>query len=238
MEERVEVTELSTLAQVGFVVLVTAVRYLFEKLLSCIFKAAKIESTSIQIFAKSIVMIVFNIIILLLFGLLAVDLVAFVNVERGLIFMAIGLAGALIVSLLSYFAIKAGYGDGYETLLAKSPTDRALTWITFLVLIGPAEDLFFLGFAQNLLLEQMGLGSIVVYVVLFTLYHYANVLSGVEKRDEFLGMLPVRLLVATLLAVSFCATRSLIYGFIIHNAVDTFSYVALMSGAKQMEKRP
>ncbi len=231
-----EVIELSALAQAGIVILATAVRYWFERLLTCVFKAAKIESTSIQIFAKSIVMIVLNVVSLLLFGLLTVNLVAFVNVGRGLIFIATGLVIALIISLLSYFAIKAGYGHGYETLLVKSPTDRFLMWITFLILIGPAEDLFFLGFAQNLLLEQMGLWSIVAYVVLFTLYHYANVLSGVEKRDEFLSMLPVRLLVATLLAVSFYATRSLIYGFIIHNAIDTFSYVALMSGVKQIKK--
>jgi len=230
------VTELSILTQLGLVVLVTAIRYLFERLLSRFFKAAKIESTSVHIFAKSIVMVVFNIIILLLFGLLAADLVIFANARRGLIFVAVGLVVALLVSLLSYFAIKAGYGEGYGVLLSKSPTDRVLTWITFLVLVGPAEDLFFLGFVQNLLLVRMGWSAIVVYVVLFTLYHYANVLSGVEKKEEFLGTLPVRLLVVTLLAMSFYSTRSLIYGFIIHSAVDTFSYVALMLGVRHVEK--
>lgn len=82
-------------------------------------------------------------------------------------------------------------------------------------------------------MERMGWGAIVVYVVLFTLYHYANVLSGVEKKEEFLGTLPIRLLVATLLSLSFYMTGSLIYGFIIHSAVDTFSYIALTLGARQ-----
>jgi membrane protease YdiL (CAAX protease family) len=231
-----DVTELSVWAQLGVVALMVVIRYLFERLISRLFKTAKIESTSVQIFTKSIVMVVFNVIILLLFGLLVVELVAFVTVGRGLTFIVIGLAGAFLVSLLSYFAVRAGYGEGYEALLAKSPTDQVLSWITFLVLVGPAEDLFFLGFVQNLLLERMGWGSIMVYVVLFTLYHYTNVLSGVEKKKEFLGTLPVRLLVATLLAVSFYVTGSLIYGFIIHSAVDTFSYAALILGARQVEQ--
>lgn len=140
------VTEMNIGAQLGLVVFVSTVRYLFERLLSRLFKALKVDSTSIQIFTKSIVMIGFNVILLLLFGLLVVDLVTFKNAGQGLVFIVIGLVGALLVSLLSYLAIKAGYGKGYEELLAKSPRDQVLTWITFLILVGPAEDLFFLGF--------------------------------------------------------------------------------------------
>ncbi len=230
-----DVTELSSWVQLGLVVLVTAVRYLFERLVVRLFKAMKIESTSIQIFAKSIVMVVFNIVVLFLLGLLTVELFTFLNVTKGLIFVVVGLVGAFLVALLSYFAIKAGYGEGYGVVLAKSPIEQVLTWLTFLVLVSLAEDLFFLGFVQNLLQERMGWGAIVVYVGLFTLYHYANVLSGVEKKEEFLGTLPVRLLAATLLGVSFYSTGSLIYGIIIHNMVDTFSYVALMLGTRQAE---
>lgn len=231
-----DVAELSGWMQLGLVVLVTAIRYLFERLVARLFKAVKMESASTKIFAKSIVMVVFNIIVLFLFGLLMIELFAFVNVTKGLIFVAVGLVGAFLVALLSYFAIKAGYGEGYGALLAKSPIEQVLTWITVLVLVGFAEDLFFLGFMQNLLLDRMGWGAIVVYVVVFALYHYANVLSGVEKKEEFLGTLPVRLLVATLLGVSFYSTGSLIYGIIIHNMVDTFSYVALMLGTRQVEQ--
>jgi membrane protease YdiL (CAAX protease family) len=231
-----DVTELSGWVQLGLVVLVTAIRYLFERLVARIFKAVKMESTSIQIFAKSIVMVVFNIVVLFLLGLLTVELFAFTNVAKGLIFVAVGLVGAFLVALLSYFAIKAGYGEGYGALLAKSPIERVLTWATVLVLVGFAEDLFFIGLVQNVLQERIGWGAIVVYVVVFSLYHYANVLSGVEKKEEFLGTLPVRLLVATLLGVSFYSTGSLIYGIIIHNMVDTFSYVALILGARQVEQ--
>ena len=231
-----DVSEWSIWALLGLVAVMTAVRYLLERALSRLFKAAKIERTSPRIFVNCLVMVAFNILVLFLFGLLTVDLVAFANVGTGLIFLAIGLGVALLVSLLSYAAIVAGHGQGYETLLSASSADRVLTWTSLLVLVGPAEDLFFLGFAQNLLLERMGWGSIVVYVVLFVLYHYANVLSGVEKKKEFLGALPVRLMVAILLAVSFYMTRSLIYGLVIHNTVDTLSYVALMLGVRRVRQ--
>ena len=228
-----DVTELSVWLQLGLVVLVTAIRYLFERLVARIFKAVKMESMSIQLFTKSIVMVVFNIVVLFLFGLLTVELFALTNATKGLTFVVVGLVVAILVALLSYFAIKAGHGEGYDALLAKSPIERVLNWATFLVLIGFAEDLFFLGFVQNGLQEQMGWGAIGVYIVIFVLYHFANVLGGLEKKEEFLGTLPVRLLVATLLGVSFYSTGSLIYGLVIHNMVDTFSYIALVKGVKQ-----
>lgn len=228
-----DVTELSVWVQLGLIVLVTAVRYLVERLVVRIFKAVKMESTSIQFFAKSIVMVVFNIIVLFLFGLLSVELFAFTNVAMGIIFVAVGLVVAFLVALLSYSAIKAEYGEGYNALLAKSPIERVLTWTTFLVLIGFSEDLFFLGFVQNVLQERMGWGAIVVYIVIFVMYHFANVLGGVEKKKEFLGTLPVRILIATLLGVSFYSTGSLIYGVVFHNMVDTFSYVALVQGVNK-----
>ena len=71
---------------------------------------------------------------------------------------------------------------------------------------------------------------------LFTLYHVVNVASGVESKKEFLGTLPVRLLIAALLGSGFYLTRSLIYGFVVHSAVDTFSYLALLLAAKNAPK--
>jgi hypothetical protein len=122
-----DVTDLSGWMQLGLVVLVTAIRYLFERLVARLFKAVKMESAGTQIFAKSIVMVVFNIIVLFLLGLLTIELFAFVNVTKGLIFVAVGLVGAFLVALLSYFAIRAGYGEGYGALLAKSPIEQVLT---------------------------------------------------------------------------------------------------------------
>jgi membrane protease YdiL (CAAX protease family) len=231
-----KVTEWNIWMLLGLIAVVVAGRYLFETLLSRSLKAIGVASRSTRFFIMCIIMIVFNIIVLLLFGLLSADLVALANMERGLIFVAVGFVVALLVSLLSYFAIKSGYGEGYGEMIGKSPLEQVFSVVTYLVLVGLAEDLFFVGFAQNLLVERMGWGSIVIYVALFPLYHFANVIRGVEKKKEFLGTLPVRLLVATLLAVSFYSTRSLIYGIVIHNAVDTLTYIALVLGVKQMRE--
>lgn len=230
-----DIREWSIWAQVGIVLSVTAGRYVFEKLLARWLKALKVESANAQMLVKSIVMVAFNVLVLLLFGLLRADLVALANVGRGLVFVAVGLAGAFLVSMLSYFAIKAGYGEGYSALAAKSPLDQVFAVLTFLLLVGPAEDLFFVGFVQNVLAERMGWLAIVAYVLLFTLYHFANLLSGVETKAEFLGALPVRLAVATLLALSFHVTESLVYGLVVHNAVDMLSYVALVLGVKHRQ---
>ncbi|MBN1178724.1 MAG: CPBP family intramembrane metalloprotease [Anaerolineae bacterium] len=233
-----DVTTWNLWVHIGLVALMTGGRYLFEKLLSRFLKALKVEGTNAQMFAKSIVMVAFNLIVLLLFGLLKAELVALANVERGLIVVAVGLVMAILVSLLSYAAIRAGYGEGYGALAARSTLDKVFAATTFLVLVGPAEDLFFVGFVQNLLTARLGWVSIVVYVVTFTLYHVANVLSGVEKKEEFLGALPIRLTVAALLGVSFYATHSLLYGLVVHNAVDTLSYAALLMGVKHRQANP
>jgi len=233
-----KVTEWNIWMLLGLIAVVVAVRYLFETLLPRLLKALGVESKSARFFIMCLIMIVFNIIVLLLFGLLSSDLVALANMGRGLIFVTVGFVVALLVSLLSYFAIKAGHGEGYGELIGKSPLDQVFSVVTYLFLVGPAEDLFFIGFVQNLLVERMGWVSIVIYVVLFALYHFANVIRGVEKKEEFLGTLPVRLLVATLLGVSFYSTGSLIYGIVVHNSVDTLSYIALVLGVKHMKESP
>jgi len=233
-----KVTEWNIWVLLGLIAIVVTGRYLFETLLSRLLKAVGVASRSTRFFIMCIIMIVFNIIVLLLFGLLSADLLALVNIGRGFIFVAMGFVVALLVSSLSYVGIKAGYGKGYGEMIGKSPLEQVFSMVTYLVLIGLAEDLFFVGFVQNLLVERMGWGSIVIYVALFPLYHFANVIRGVEKKEEFLGTLPVRLLVATLLGVSFYSTGSLIYGIVVHNSVDTLSYIALVLGVKHMKESP
>jgi len=129
-------------------------------------------------------------------------------------------------------------GSGYEGLAKTAMLDKAMTLITVMLLIGLAEDLFFIGFVQNVLTPQLGWGAIIVYLVIFVGYHYANVLGGIETKKEFLGTIPVRLLVAVLLSISFYLTKSLIYGVIIHNLVDTFSFIALLLAVSQVKNAP
>jgi membrane protease YdiL (CAAX protease family) len=216
-------------------ILLALIRYVFEKMVSRIFKSIPIERTSVQIFTRGFILIFFNIGVLALFGLLKSELFVFADPKTGVIILAVGLGFGIIVALLSFLAIKAGFGGGYDSLVSISSRDKRLTLATFILLAGPSEDIFFIGFAQNAMTPSLGWGAIIVYLVLFIAYHYANVISGVEKKEEFFGTLPVRLMVSLLLSLSFYFTGTLVYGFIVHNLVDTLSYVALLYSARQKQ---
>ena len=64
-------------------------------------------------------------------------------------------------------------------------------------------------------------------------YHYLNVLSGAESNREFVGMLPIRLAIAVILSLSFYATGSLVYTYLIHNAFDTLNALAVLTAVRQ-----
>jgi membrane protease YdiL (CAAX protease family) len=210
------------------IILAVLIRYTYEKLISKGFKQAGLERTSIQIFIRAILLVLFNLVILKLFGLLGSNLLSFSEPRTGFIILAIGFGIALLLSLLSYMAIKAGHAGGYGILVTESWLDRALNLVTFAFLVGPSEDLFFIGFIQNMFSHALGGWAILIYLLFFQAYHLANVLSGVENKKEFLAILPVRLIVSSLLGVSFYLTGSLMWGMVVHNLVDTFSYVTLL----------
>jgi membrane protease YdiL (CAAX protease family) len=180
-------------------------------------------------------LIAFNIALLIIFRLLKIELFSFSQIKNGLTLLAIGVGLSLIVAALSIMAIKAGYGKGYETFASTSSLNKWLTLVTFLLFVGLSEDLFFIGLIQNILTPYLGWWAILIYLFIFIVYHYANVLSGVEDKKEFLGTLPIRLIVSSLLALSFYLTRSLVYGLIIHNTIDTLSYLALMIAVKKKD---
>jgi membrane protease YdiL (CAAX protease family) len=230
-----EITHLHPILLIILVILLALIRYAFEKMVSRIFKSIPIEQTSIQIFTRGFILIFFNIAVLALFGLLRGELFIFAEPKTGGIILAVGLGFGIIVALLSFLAIKAGFGGGYDSLASVSSLDKGLTLATFMLLAGPSEDIFFIGFAQNALTPSLGWGAIIVYIVLFISYHYANVISGVEKKKEFFGMLPVRLMVSLLLSLSFYLTGTLVYGIIAHNLIDTLSYVALLYAVRQKQ---
>lgn len=218
-----------------FVIILTIIRYGFEKLVSRIFKTIPIKRTSVHLLIRAFILIVFNFAVLALFGLIKGRLFAFAELGTGMIILAIGLGFGIIVALLSLLAIRAGFGSGYNSLVSVSSLDKGLTLATFILLAGPSEDLFFIGFMQNALTPSLGWGAILVYLVLFIVYHYANVISGVEKKEEFFGTLPVRIVVALLLSLSFYLTGTLVYGIIVHNLIDSLSYVALLYAVRKKQ---
>jgi hypothetical protein len=223
-----DTTHLHPFILIGVVILLVLTRYGFERLISRVFKSIPIKRVGVQLLTRGFILVFFNFAVLALFGLLKGELFAFAEPRTGGIILAVGLAFGAIMALLSFLAIKAGYGGGYSSLASVSPADRRLTLATFLFLSGPSEDIFFIGFAQNALMPSLGWGAVVAYLTLFVLYHYANVLSGVESKKEFLGTLPIRLLVSLLLSLGFYLTGTLVYGMIVHNLVDALSYVALL----------
>ncbi|MDP1545150.1 MAG: CPBP family glutamic-type intramembrane protease [Anaerolineales bacterium] len=230
-----EITRLHPILLIILVILLALIRYGFEKMVSRIFKSIPIERTGVQLFTRGLLLIFFNMSVLALFSLLQGRLFAFAKPRTGMIILAVGLGLGIIVALLSLLAIKAGFGGGYNSLASISSLDKSLTLATFILLAGPSEDIFFIGFAQNVLTPSLGWGAIMVYLVLFVAYHYANVISGVEKKQEFFGMLPVRLMVSLLLSLSFYLTGTLMYGAIVHNLIDTLSYVVLLYAVRQKQ---
>ena len=223
---------------IGIIALAVLVRYGVERIIGSGFTRLPVERKGIQLLTKSILMIAFNIIVLAVFGLLVREVLAFEKIRTGSVLIAVGIGIAILVASLSFWAIKAGFGSGYGQIAKTSMLDKVLILLTTMFLIGLAEDLFFIGFVQNALTPQLGWGAILVYLVIFVGYHYANVISGIETKQEFLGTIPVRLLVAILLAISFYLTKSLVYGVIIHNAVDTFSYIALLWATAHVKNEP
>jgi Type II CAAX prenyl endopeptidase Rce1-like len=219
------------------VILMTVVRYLFEKLISYIFKRIHQERTSTTIFIRAIILIIFNLIVLKMFGFLESQLFSFNKPKTGLLIIAAGIGITILVDVLSRMALKAGYGSGYNTLASTSKLDIGLTVATFALLAGPSEDIFFIGFIQNALTPALGWFAIICYLLIFVGYHYANVLSGVETKMEFLGTLPIRLLVSSLLGISFFLTGTIMWGMIVHNLVDTSSYLILLRN-KPVETSP
>lgn len=222
------ISQLHPMLIIVIIVLAVFGRYGVERIIAGGFKSLHVERKGVKIFTKSILMIAFNGIVLAVFGLLAEKLFTFENLRTGSILIGIGIGIAVLVAALSFLAIKAGFGSGYEEMVKKSMLDKGLILLTTMLLIGLAEDLFFVGFVQNVLTPQLGWGAMIVYLVIFVGYHYANVIGGIETKEEFLGTIPVRLLVAVLIAISFYLTKSLVYGVIVHNLVDTFSYIALL----------
>lgn len=232
-----QITQTHLTILVLLIILIVLIRYGFEKTISRLFKYLSIEESGTQVLIKSLILILFNLAVLALFTLLKGQLFAFSEIRTGIIILSIGLVIALLVALLSILAIKAGFGKGYDSLVQTSKLSKVLTWITFLFLVGPSEDLFFIGFVQNTLTPNLGWGAIIAYLLIFLAYHYANVLSGIETKQEFFGTLPVRLMVSILLSLSFYFTNSLLYGFIVHNLVDTLSYAALSYTVNQKQKQ-
>ena len=150
--------------------------------------------------------------------------------------LAAGLAFGLLIGFLTYRLILASKQETeYEKMLRRSPGSILLT---VSVLVGPAEDLLFLGIIQSTLTPHLGWGAILAYLVVFVGYHALNIRSGAESFRMFLAMLPVRLIIATILSLAFYTTGSLIYGYLIHNAFDLMNAVAVLAASRHKVQQP
>ncbi len=186
-------------------------------------KKVNLKNSGMQFFTTELALIMFNVCFMLLLKINILKRLSFINFHMGLIFLIIGIIFAIMIAFLSYNLMKDGsHGKAYQKMVQKSPF---FIFISLLLLVGFAEDLLFIGIIQNVLTTKIGWCAIIVYLFIFVFYHYFNVLIGAETKKEFLGMLPVRLIISLIISLSFHFTKTLIYGIIIHNLFDTLSFI-------------
>lgn len=74
--------------------------------------------------------------------------------------------------------------------------------------------------------------AVPLYILIFTFYHYLNLLAGMESKKEFFGMLPAHAVIAAILSLAFFLTKSILYSLLIHNLFDTLNYIGVIAGLK------
>lgn len=193
-----------------------------------------VASSNLRQLICMITAVVYNIIILELLGFNVLEMVQLVKVDLGIFWTIVGTIYGGLMAYLTYQVIVQGHhGQRYSQELGEvTPRDRFYVVLSLLVFVGPAEDLFFLGVIMTTLLGKVGSWAIPLYLVIFTFYHYLNVVQGVESKREFLNMLPFRFVIAAILAATYSRTGTLLYSMIIHNIFDSLNYQGLLAGVK------
>ena len=206
----------------------------FSGLVAIILKNSRLIDKGLRVFIHRIIIVIFNICLVLLLGIDLKQLFLSDNLVKGLIWLIPGFILGAIVWYLTYQVIKNGLGGKeYVKVFLSSPR---YYFLNLFLLVGPAEDIFFLGIFTYVLINRLGWWGIPIYVLFFSFYHYGNVLKGAESNREFLMMLPSRLLIGIILSVAFYRTNSLIIPILIHNLYDTGNFVAAMMGHRAKNK--
>lgn len=230
----IELENFSLIGLMLFLILLPVIYYYCERLSHNFLNTLKLKDENMKLLTRKIIMTLFGLGVFLLVNLELRGIFSLLNFKIGLIWMGVGVGFALLVAIITFQMVtQTDYGEKYMLFLNQSPI---LTLITLGIFVGPAEDILFLGVIQNALVARIGWLAIVFYIVVFAFFHYINVLSNAESKKEFLGMLPVRLMISLIMAVAYYQTNSLIYSLIIHNLFDTINYLVLFKVAKNKIK--
>lgn len=197
-------------------------------------KGLGVSSRNLRLLIDKITLLIFNLILLWVLGLRATDLFKVEKIGTGGIWLIIGIGFGGLITYLTYQMIKSGQqGQKYSKSLGKvTAIDRLYIFLTLILFVGPAEDLLFLGVLQTVLVHKIGWWAVPLYMLIFSFYHYLNVIQGMETKQEFFGMLPVRLAISAILSLAYYQTGTLLYSIIIHNLFDTLNYLGLLAGVK------
>lgn len=208
--------------------------HLIGKWIGKFIKLIKIKQTGLVLMISKIILIVFSLLVMILFQIDIKDLLSIKYLQNGIIIFVIGFIFSILIAYLTYQLIKnSTHVNNYRKMVQETPF---FTLLTLLLFVGPAEDLLFIGVLQHVLMSKFDWISIPIYLIIFTLYHYVNVLNGAESKQEFFGMLPIRLIISFILSMSYYLTQTLIYGLITHNIFDTLCFLGIFIAVKNKLK--
>ena len=227
----IQLTQLPLWAAIGVLAAVSGLNYGVEQAANGLFARFRRPREALRLPLRKGLLIGLNVALFPLLGLRLGDVHHFQRAMAAVPWLASGLGFGLLIGALTYRMILASpKATEYEKMLMRSPGSILFT---VSVLVGPAEDLFFLGILQAVLTPYLGWGAVPAYLVAFVAYHALNIRSGAESLRMFLAMLPVRVIIASILSLSFYTTGSLIYGYLIHNAFDAMNAVAVLAAARR-----
>ena len=227
----IQLMQMPLWAVIGILAAVAGLNYGVEQAANWFFSLFRRPRKPLQLPLRKGLLIGLNLALFPLLGLQLGDVHHLQRATSAVPWLAAGLGFGLLIGVLTYRMILATpQSTEYEKMLMRSPGSILFT---VSVLVGPAEDLFFLGIVQGALTPILGWGAILVYLAAFVGYHALNIRSGAESLRMFLAMLPVRVIIASILSLSFYTTGSLVYGYLIHNAFDVMNALAVLAAARR-----
>jgi membrane protease YdiL (CAAX protease family) len=137
---------------------------------------------------------------------------------------------AVILFVISGFSLRTAFlenvVEGYLPLRRILRNPFWPTVLLFGLVVPVGEEFLFRGVVQNLLTR--GLGTVVgstLSVIVFTGVHYENVKSGFETKEQFMRMLPGRVLITAILTWLYAASGSIWLVVFIHALQDLGTFL-------------
>jgi hypothetical protein len=154
------------------------------------------------------------------------------NFKKGLFMLLI----SLILIVGSLFSMrKMSLSDLMKIPYGSFQNNKIMLLHVWLV-VGPSEELFYRGFIQGNIRMFLP-GSVfsieyatIIATIVFVFAHLNNLFFGRESIKQFIGLLPGRIIMGSILGYTFQISNSLIYPIIIHTLSDglTLTYLIIL----------